>query len=310
MSGLEADVDAFLHHLRHGRGLSENTLRSYRADLADLVVGAAARLGREPETRDLDLELLRDWLWRGTQAGLARTTLARRSASARALTRWLEETGRTSVDVGLRLRAPKAESHLPRVLTGDQVGGLLESLAARADTDDPVARRDLAVVELLYGSALRVSELVGTDLGDVDPGRLTVRVTGKGARERVVPYGVPAAEALHRYLDRARPRLAAAAEARGASTTSAFFVGTTGARLGTRSVYRLVSGLLAELPGSGPSGPHALRHTAATHLLDGGADLRAVQELLGHASLGTTQIYTHVSTERLRESYRTAHPRA
>ena len=318
MTALHVDVDAFVEHLRHARGLSENTLRSYRSDLADLLAVAGQRLGREPRTADVDLELLRDWLWRGTEAGLARTTLARRSASARALTRWLEETGRTGVDVGLRLRAPKAESHLPRVLTTAQTESVLTSLAVRADADDAVAGRDLAVVELLYGSALRVSELVGADLGDVDLDRLTVRVTGKGSRQRVVPFGVPAAEALHRYLTRSRPVLAARAVARAGAGAAAgagpagdaFFLGATGGRLGTRAVHRLVSGLLADLPGSGPSGPHALRHTAATHLLDGGADLRAVQEMLGHASLGTTQIYTHVSTERLRESYRTAHPRA
>ncbi|NII50291.1 tyrosine recombinase XerC [Frigoribacterium endophyticum] len=324
MTALRVDVDAFVEHLRHARGLSENTLRSYLSDLADLLAVAGQRLGREPQTADVDLELLRDWLWRGTEAGLARTTLARRSASARALTRWLEETGRTGVDVGLRLRAPKAESHLPRVLTTAQTESVLTSLAVRAEADDAVAGRDLAVVELLYGSALRVSELVGADVGDVDLDRLTVRVTGKGSRQRVVPFGVPAAEALHRYLTRSRPVLAARAVARAGAgagagagpaasagpARDAFFLGATGGRLGTRAVHRLVSGLLADLPGSGPSGPHALRHTAATHLLDGGADLRAVQEMLGHASLGTTQIYTHVSTERLRESYRTAHPRA
>nr|BFF13512.1 hypothetical protein GCM10025699_48150 [Microbacterium flavescens] len=162
-------------------------------------------------------------------------------------------------------------------------------------------------MELLYGSGLRVSELVGADVTDVDLGRLTVRVTGKGAKQRVVPFGVPAAEALGRYLDRSRPTLVAAGDGSG---TTAFFVGGGGDRLGTRAVHRLVARLLGDLPGTGPAGPHALRHTAATHLLDGGADLRAVQEMLGHASLGTTQIYTHVSTERLRESYRTAHPRA
>jgi integrase/recombinase XerC len=301
------DVAFFVEHLRHGRGLSEHTIRSYRSDLADLTTFAVARLGREPEHADLDLDLLREWLYRGTRAGLARTTLARRSASVRAFTRWLEETGRTPIDGGVRLRAPKAESRLPRVLTEPQIEGILRSLAVHADTDDDGARRDLAVVELLYGSGLRVSELVGADVGDVDLGRLTVRVTGKGGKQRVVPFGVPAAEALSRYLDRSRPRLVAEGDA---PPTAAFFVGAGGARLGTRAVHRLVARLLVDIPGTGPAGPHALRHTAATHLLDGGADLRAVQELLGHASLGTTQIYTHVSTERLRESYRSAHPRA
>jgi integrase/recombinase XerC len=192
--------------------------------------------------------------------------------------------------------------------------GILSGLARRAAEDDPVGRRDLAIVELLYASALRVSELTGLDVDDVDLDRLTVRVLGKGSKERVVPFGVPAQGAIVDYLRLARPDLAQAAAAqsptRAADAGPALFLGARGRRLGTRTVYQLVAGLLADLPGTGPSGPHALRHTAATHLLDGGADLRAVQEMLGHASLGTTQIYTHVSTERLKESYRLAHPRA
>jgi integrase/recombinase XerC len=170
---------------------------------------------------------------------------------------------------------------------------------------DPRAARDLAIIEILYASALRVSELVGLDLADIDLDRLTLRVTGKGAKERVVPFGVPARSAVVDYLRVARPTLAVVS-----ADSAALFLGARGQRLGVRAVYRLVAGLLADLPGSGPSGPHALRHTAATHLLDGGADLRAVQELLGHVSLGTTQIYTHVSAERLQQSYRLAHPRA
>lgn len=172
--------------------------------------------------------------------------------------------------------------------------------------------RDLAVVELLYASALRVSELCGLDRDDLDLDRLTVRVTGKGDKERVVPFGVPAQSAIVDYLTSARPVLFArgvASEQRPAPG-AALFIGTRGGRLGPRSVYTLVARLLDAVPGGGPAGPHALRHTAATHLLDGGADLRAVQELLGHASLATTQIYTHVSVERIKESYRNAHPRA
>ncbi len=170
-----------------------------------------------------------------------------------------------------------------------------------------MALRDLAVVELLYAAAIRVSELVGVDVLDLDRGRLTVRVLGKGGRERVVPFGVPRADALEAWLERGRPVLAARSEQ---SEHTALFLGDRGARLGVRSAYRIVARVLQDLPGEGPSGPHTFRHTAATHLLDGGADLRAVQELLGHASLGTTQIYTHVSSARLREVYRTAHPRA
>jgi integrase/recombinase XerC len=186
---------------------------------------------------------------------------------------------------------------------------VLDALAARAVEGEPVALRDLAIVELLYASALRVSELVGIDTGDLDLDRRTVRVMGKGSKERVVPFGQPAHVAVVDYLRRGRPALAERAAVGGAGLR-AVFLGARGARLGTRSVYGLVSRLLMDVPGSGPEGPHAFRHTAATHLLDGGADLRAVQEMLGHASLGTTQIYTHVTTERLRQTYRQAHPRA
>jgi len=330
---LERAVDEFAAHLAVDRGYSAHTVRSYRSDLAGLAAFARSR-GVEG-TDGVRLDLLRDWLWDGSQRGAAKATLARRSAAARALTSWLTSAGETGADAGVRLRAPRTDHRLPRVLTRTQMDGLLASLAVRAaggdDGVDAGALRDLAVVELLYASALRVGELVGLDLDDVDLGRLTVRVTGKGAKERVVPFGVPASRALVAYLDRGRPRFAtvrvrARDEASGsaeasastvgatpaapASAARAVFLGARGGRLGTRAVYALVAGLLETIPGGGPAGPHALRHTAATHLLDGGADLRAVQEILGHASLGTTQIYTHVSADRLRESYRTAHPRA
>ncbi|ROP60546.1 tyrosine recombinase XerC [Curtobacterium sp. PhB115] len=302
---LEVAVHTFLAHARHARGLSEQTLRAYANDLEQLVAFAAAR-GVDDIAR-LDLEVLRDWLWDADQRGLARSTIARRSSSVRAFTRWASETGATATDAGVRLRAPKGGSHLPRVVSTDQVRVLLDGLGARAATDDPGALRDLAVVELLYAAAIRVSELVGIDVTDVDRGRLTVRVLGKGGKERVVPFGVPARDALERWLEHGRAALAARSEE---PTGPALFLGDRGGRLGVRSAYRIVARLLADLPGEGPSGPHTFRHTAATHLLDGGADLRAVQELLGHASLGTTQIYTHVSSARLREVYRTAHPRA
>ena len=194
------------------------------------------------------------------------------------------------------------------MLTRPQVDALLEGLAGRAATGDSGAIRDLAVVELLYASALRVSEVTGLDTSALDLDRLTVRVTGKGSKQRVVPFGVPAQRALDAWLE---VRESVVASASGpAGENAALFIGDRGKRLGTRAVYQLVASILAEIPGSGPSGPHTLRHTAATHLLDGGADLRAVQEMLGHASLGTTQLYTHVSTERLRQSYALAHPRA
>jgi integrase/recombinase XerC len=300
---LRAAIDGYTRHLELDRGFSVHTLRAYRTDLTDLA-GFAEAAGLE-DTAGLDLELLRGWLWRGSTAGLAKSTLARRSAAARGFTKWLATTGTAEADPGHRLKAPRPDRHLPRVLTRPQVDGLLDDLAARADTGEPNAVRDLAVVELLYASALRVSEVVGAKIADLDRERMTLRVLGKGGKERVVPFGMPARRALDGYLDDARATLLD-----GRDDAGTIFVGARGRQLSTRAVYELVARLLADLPGSGPAGPHAFRHTAATHLLDGGADLRAVQELLGHASLATTQIYTHVSAERLKESYFLAHPRA
>jgi integrase/recombinase XerC len=302
----DAALASYTRHLVTDRGFSDHTVRAYRGDLDDLA--RFAELTGADDTEQLDLELLRDWLWRGSGAGLAKSTLGRHAAAARGFTKWLVSIGAAPADAGARLKAPRPDQHLPRVLTRGQIDGVLDGLEALAAGGDPVAMRDLAIVELLYASAMRVSELTGLRRDDVDRSRLTVRVLGKGNKERVVPFGVPAARALDAYLDRARPALA------GASTSTmdpgALFLGARGSALTTRTVYELVARLLNELPGTGPSGPHALRHTAATHLLDGGADLRAVQEILGHASLSTTQIYTHVSAERLKASYATAHPRA
>jgi integrase/recombinase XerC len=297
---LERAVNDFAVYLSAERGFSPHTVRSYRSDLADLERFAATRGVQTTET--LDLELLRDWLWDGSKTGLAKSTLARRSAAVRSLSGWMARTGLAPTDAGTRLRAPKADHHLPRVLTRPQIEGVLAGLVARAQTGDALAIRDLAIVELLYASALRVSEVAGLDLPDLDLGRLTVRVIGKGSKERVVPFGTPAQRAIldweaHRHELLTEP-------------TTALFLGARGKRIGTRTIYELIATMLADVPGSGPSGPHTLRHTAATHLLDGGADLRSVQELLGHASLGTTQLYTHVSAERLKESYNRAHPRA
>ena len=300
---LQRAVNDYVASLASERGFSEHTVRSYRSDLTQLADFAAER--SVVDARDVDLELLRDWLWKSSERGLEKSTLARRAAAARGLGVWLARTGLVSADPASRLRAPKSDRHLPRVLTRDQMDGILSSVSTRADTGDPIAVRDLAIVELLYASALRVSELTGLSLGDVDFGRLTVRVLGKGSKERVVPFGIPARNALAGYVERARPGLTGET-----ASTAPLFVGSRGRRLSSRTVYELVSRLLEAVPGSGPAGPHTFRHTAATHLLDGGADLRAVQELLGHASLGTTQLYTHVSTERLKESYRIAHPRA
>ena len=302
-TALREAIALYLRAVELERGASAHTVRAYAGDL-DTFAAFVDERGAEPDPALIDLELLREWVWSQNDAGLAASSLARRASTMRGFTAWLARTGRAPADAAVRLRAPRPDRHLPRVLSRSQVDALLNALTACAATRDPRALRDLAMIEVLYASALRVSELVGLNIGDVDAARRVVRVLGKGAKERVVPFGVPAARALAGYLEHGRPTLL------DDRSGPALFLGARGARESTRSVYALVAGLLAELPGSGPSGPHTFRHTAATHLLDGGADLRAVQEILGHASLGTTQIYTHVSAERLASVYRTAHPRA
>lgn len=294
-------MTSFTSYLEQVRRLSTATVRAYRSDLADL--GAVTG---DVDLRDVDLELLREWLWRATKRGDARSTMARRAAAARSFFGWAHESELIAVDPSLRLVTPKRAKTLPVVASKEGMRQLLDERAAAAADGDPVALRDHAILELLYGTGVRVSELCGVDIDDVDLERRTARVLGKGSRERVVPFGTPAAEAVGAYMTRGRPALAARAE----RATPALFLGARGARMGTRAVYALVARVLSPIVGAEHIGPHALRHSAATHLLDGGADLRAVQEILGHASLGTTQIYTHVSAERLLDGYRLAHPRA
>lgn len=296
-----AAADAFTVHLAQVRRLSPATVRAYRADLADL----AGALG-DRALGDVDLDALRDWLWAATQRGDARSTLARRASCARSFFSWAKEEEYISVDPSLRLITPKRGRTLPTVASQDGMRELLDAQRVSAAHGDPVALRDHAMLELLYGSGIRVSELCGLDVDDLDLDRATTRVLGKGAKERVVPFGHPARTAIGAYLARARPALALRSD----TAVPAVFLGTRGGRIGPRSVYALVARVLGPVVGAENVGPHALRHSAATHLLDGGADLRAVQEILGHASLGTTQIYTHVSTERLTATYRLAHPRA
>ncbi|MDN3494519.1 tyrosine-type recombinase/integrase [Planococcus sp. APC 4015] len=304
---LHEAVDAYARSLADVRRLSPATVRAYRSDLADL----AASTG-DPVVADVDLEMIREWLWQATKRGDARSTIARRTASVRGFFAWAADAGMVEADPSLRLVAPKRGRSLPQVAAADALGATLDALARDAEAGDPLAMRDHALIEVLYGSGMRVSELCGLDLDDVDHARRTARVLGKGAKERVVPFGAPAARALDAYLVRARPvlvaRLGDSASASGAAR-GAVFLGARGARIGSRAVYDVVTRVVSPTLGR-TAGPHALRHSAATHLLDGGADLRAVQELLGHASLGTTQIYTHVSSERLAATYRLAHPRA
>jgi integrase/recombinase XerC len=208
------------------------------------------------------------------------------------------------LDPSVRLASPRRDRTLPGVLRANEADELLAVAAVAADDGDALHLRDLAALELLYGSGIRVGELVALDVGDVDLERRTVRVLGKGGKERVVPFGVPAATALTAWLAEGRPQLAKD------GSGAALLLGRRGRRADQRQVREAVHRLVAHVAHADDVGPHGLRHSAATHLLEGGADLRAVQELLGHATLATTQIYTHVSVERLRTTYEQAHPRA
>lgn len=304
--GLPAELggalDAFARYLSAERAVSPHTLRGYLGDVRSLLFHAASE--GAVRLQDLELGTLRRWLGAQSQEGAARSTLARRSASVRVFTAWAMAEERIATDPALRLKAPKRGQSLPGVLQAGQLTRLLSTLEEAAAEGAPLALRDRAIVELLYATGVRVGELAGLDVDDLDPDRRTLRVIGKGNKERTVPYGVPAALAVDDWLRRGRPLLARD------NSGPALFLGARGGRVDQRQVRSMVNDLFAGLGDTSASGPHALRHSAATHLLDGGADLRAVQEILGHSSLATTQIYTHVSVDRLRQSYQQAHPRA
>ncbi|MGW3811435.1 tyrosine-type recombinase/integrase, partial [Micromonospora sp. NPDC005113] len=276
---------------------------------------------------ELDLSVQPSWLARQRTTGAARTSLARRAASARAFSAWAHRAGLLPADVGAALASPRAHRELPTVLRADQAAALVEAPTRLTPASTPtgpttaeppdeakpgpaegtaveaVRLRDRVLLELLYATGVRISEACGLDVGDVDHGRRVIRVFGKGGRERSVPYGVPAQRALDDWLRRGRPALV------GARSGDALLLGARGGRLNPTTARQIVGGY-AEATGLPRTSPHGLRHSAATHLLEGGADLRAVQELLGHSSLASTQIYTHVSVDRLRAAYRQAHPRA
>jgi integrase/recombinase XerC len=294
-------VDEFAGYLAAERDRSPHTVRAYIADVVSLL-DHATRLGIS-EPGGLTVMALRSWLARLRSLGAARASLARRAASARTFTHWAQHSGRSDADAGAGLLSPRAGRGLPRVLRADQAATLVSvpahgSAAVRAGT-----LRDRLLLELLYGTGARVSEVCGLDLSDVDRQRRLVRVLGKGNKERAVPFGLPADAALDAWLRDGRPILAQP------GSGSALLLGARGGRLSPTTVRRIVRAR-ARAAGLPAASPHTLRHSAATHMLDGGADLRSVQELLGHASLASTQIYTHVSAERLRAAYEQAHPRA
>lgn len=292
-----AALAAFLRHLELERGRSPHTARAYRTDLTGLLAGMA-------DPAELDLADLRRWLAHAHAGGVGRSTLARRAAAARTFTAWARRVGLRADDPGTRLSAPRPGRTLPTVLRVDQAAGILDAAGSGAAQGEPVALRDHAILELLYATGVRVAELCGLDLADIDASRRTLRVLGKGERERVVVFGVPAGTALRRWLGEGRSALVHP------GSPPAVLLGVRGGRLDPRVARSVVHRAAAAVPGVPDVGPHGLRHAAATHLLDGGADLRYVQELLGHVKLQTTQLYTHVTAERLKVVHEQAHPRA
>jgi len=296
-------IAAFTRHLEIERSLSVHTIRAYLGDLESLLthlesIGVA-------DISQLELVHLRSWLANQQIKGGARTTLSRRAVSVRLFTKWAVKNKYLAKDVAATLATPKGHRTLPEVLEIADAKTAMDSLATRAaEEETPISLRDVAMVELLYATGARVAELCGLDLSDIDYDRQTIRVLGKGNKERTIPLGNPAMKALNAWLRDGRDSV------KNSQSENAVFLGARGKRIDQRTVRTVVYNALEAIEGIERMGPHALRHSAATHLLEGGADLRTVQEILGHASLATTQIYTHVSTERLQKAFKQAHPRA
>ncbi|MBJ7280164.1 MAG: tyrosine recombinase XerC [Candidatus Nanopelagicales bacterium] len=297
-------VEDFVKYLAVEKNRSSNTVRTYRTDL-ELFLQFASNQGLNKLT-DLDLNTFRLWLANQKEKGSSNSTISRRSSTARVFSTWAFQKGLIESDPAIRLISPKVNKTLPKVLAKKQATALMQTAANLEDEENSMAlrMRDHAILEVLYSSGIRVGELTGLDIKDLDFTRCTMRVIGKGNKERVVPFGQPAKEALRSYLDESRPEFI------NEKSGDALFVGSRGKRLDTRQVRRIVTSAILRVEGAPDISPHDLRHSAATHMLEGGADLRIVQELLGHSSLATTQKYTHVTIERLREVFANAHPRA
>lgn len=290
------ELDSFISRAA-ARGLSPNTLKAYRSDILEYLEF------HRRKHEQLSIDSIRDWLFAISQAGGSKATLARKTSSIKAFTAWLFEREILPEDPGLRLRSPKLDRPLPKVATEVSLESIFERLRERTEDKQPSTLMERVAFELLYATGMRVSELAGVNLQDIDHSRALIRVTGKGNKQRMLPYGSPAADAMDQWIRFGRPRVQTE------KSPDSLLLSSRGLRVGVRQLYSLVARELGQTP-TGKAGPHTLRHSAATHLLDHGADLRAVQEILGHASLGTTQIYTHVSVERLRKSFEQAHPRA
>ena len=296
-------ITAFTRHLEVERSLSVHTIRAYIGDLESLLTHLET-IG-VTDISQLELIHLRSWLANQQVKGGARTTLSRRAVSVRLFTKWAVKNKYLAKDVAATLATPKGHRTLPEVLDIADAKTAMDSLATRASEEEtPISLRDVAMVELLYATGARVAELCGLDVSDIDYDRQTIRVLGKGNKERTIPLGNPAMKAMNVWLKEGRDSI------KNSLSGNAVFLGARGKRIDQRTVRTVVYNALQAIEGIERMGPHALRHSAATHLLEGGADLRTVQEILGHASLATTQIYTHVSTERLQKAFKQAHPRA
>ena len=303
MPTFEKVLGEYTRHLTKERSLSEHTTRAYLGDLSSFFDNL--ELQKVDDLSEVTIAHIRSWLATQQVKGGARTTLSRRAVSIRLFTKWATKKGFLAKDIGLTLATPKGHRTLPEVLSISDATVAMDSLATRvAEEESATSIRDCAILEVLYASGARVSELCGLDLDDIDYQRNTILVLGKGNKERTIPLGNPAMKALNNWIKNARPEIA------NGSSGEAVFLGVRGKRIDQRTVRTVVYEALEALEGAQRLGPHALRHSAATHLLEGGADLRTVQEILGHASLATTQIYTHVSTERLQKAFKQAHPRA
>ena len=303
MPTFEKVTSEYTRYLTQERSLSEHTTRAYLGDLSSFFDNL--ELQKIDDVSSITIAHIRSWLATQQVKGGARTTLSRRAVSIRLFTKWAAKKGYLPKDVGATLATPKGHRTLPEVLSISDATTAMDSLATRvAEEESPLSKRDCAILEVLYASGARVSELCGLDLDDIDYSRNTIRVLGKGNKERTIPLGNPAMKALNDWIKNARSEVISTAK------DSAVFLGARGKRIDQRTVRTVVYEALSALEGVERMGPHALRHSAATHLLEGGADLRTVQEILGHASLATTQIYTHVSTERLQKAFKQAHPRA
>ena len=302
LSGMSSELIAqYEEHLVLVRNLADNSIKGYVSDLESFLKHLETL--KVEEFSQLELTHIRSWLAELQASGAARSTMARRIVSIRAFTYWAASQGWIKSDLGAELAIPKPHRTLPEVLDIADTEIVLASAQTRVDEDPhPISIRDLALIEVLYATGIRVSEICGLDMRSIDESRNTLQVMGKGSKERVVPMGIPAMNALRNYLSQARPELATD------KSGSAVFLGSRGSRIDQRTVREVVYQAMAAV--GSKMGPHGLRHTAATHLLEGGADLRTVQEILGHSSLATTQIYTHVSPDRLQKAFETAHPRA